>query len=79
MGLLSPSEYRSLSKLNTIRNRCSHNWGLNQFIRRKVRPSKKKRPLLEYEGRNLFIIDVFQDFIAHYGRLYYRLWLKFTP
>ena len=31
IGLLSPTEYRSLSKLNVIRNRCSHNWGLNQL------------------------------------------------
>jgi len=78
IGLLSPTEYRSLSKLNAIRNRCSHNWGLNQFIRRKIRPAKKKRPLLEYEGRNLYKVDVYRDFIAHYGPLYARLWMKFN-
>lgn len=77
-GLIRANVCNELAKLNTIRNKCSHNWQLNKVIRRKVKRNKKKRPLLEYNGKNLYKKQIFYEFLNKYGPIYYKLWLKFS-
>jgi hypothetical protein len=38
LGLIKPSLREQLMELNTIRNKCSHNWLLNVRVRRGKRP-----------------------------------------
>lgn len=66
-----------LLELNTLRNRCSHNWVLRAPLRRGRRPGQKKPPLLRYAGRDLFDVKVIRDFSAEYGRIYFKLFLKY--
>ncbi len=77
-SLIRPQLFNDLDTLNRLRNKAGHNWTLNRVIRKKIKRNKRKRPLLEYKGRNLYQHEVIKEFIAHYGRIYYRLWLKFA-
>jgi hypothetical protein len=45
LNLVTRAEFADLAELNTIRNRCSHTWSLDKITRRKLKPSKPKRPL----------------------------------
>ncbi len=77
LGLIAPKEYDDLSDLNTMRNRCSHKWHLGKIIRRKLKPSKPKRPLLRFRGTNLYRTDDFIEFERYFAKLYVRLWMRF--
>ena len=77
IGAIAPSVFRELEKLNQIRNSCSHNWLLSIKRRRGIKRTKKKRPVLEYEGKNLYERDNLKAFIWKYTRLYLRLYMKF--
>jgi hypothetical protein len=66
-----------LGVLNTLRNRCSHNWVLNVPVRRGKRPTEKKPPLLSYDGRNLHSVETFKDFVDEFGGIYLRFYLKY--
>jgi hypothetical protein len=77
LGLLTPKTKDRLAELNTLRNKCSHNWLLRVPVRRGKRPKQKKPPLLRYKGRDLHNIDALRDFIAEYGPIYYKLFLKY--
>lgn len=44
--------------LNTLRNKCSHNWVLKVPVRYGKRPAQKKPPLLLYEGHDLHNVAV---------------------
>jgi hypothetical protein len=77
LGLLTPKTKDRLAELNTLRNKCSHNWLLRVPVRRGKRPKQKKPPLLRYKGRDLHDIDALRDFIAEYGPIYYKLFLKY--
>ena len=66
-----------LQILNTLRNKCSHNWILKVPVRHGKRPAQKKPPLLLYEGRDLHAVAVVKDFISEYGRVYLKLYLKY--
>jgi hypothetical protein len=76
MKLITPAEFTDLAELNTIRNRCSHSWSLNKIIRRRLKPSKPKRPLLRYKGTNLYKTDAFIDFVGHFTGHYLKLWVR---
>lgn len=78
LGIVTLAQFNDLIELNTVRNRCSHNWQLNRLIRRKLKPTKPKRPLLRWRGRNLYETDAFLDFIGYFTRHYLRLWLRHT-
>lgn len=81
LGLITMRTRVKLAELNTLRNRCSHNWLLNVPVRRKRRPRQKKPPLLAFRGRDLHKVPVLKDFLAEYGMLYVRLFgylLKFA-
>ena len=77
LGLISARAQAKLMELNTIRNKCSHNWLLKVPQRRKRRPGQKKPPLLLYEGRDLHGVQVLKDFIAEFSRFYVLFWLKY--
>jgi hypothetical protein len=34
LGLIKPEDRKQLMELNTMRNKCSHNWVLNRAVRR---------------------------------------------
>ncbi len=77
MGLLNAKTRERLSELNTIRNKCSHNWLLNAPVRRGRRATQKKVPLLLYDGRDLHKAEVLKDFVAEFGTAYVKIFGKF--
>ena len=77
LGLVKTGTKDRLAELNTLRNKCSHNWLLKAPVRRGKRPKQKKPPLLLYGGRDLHNVDVLEEFLAEYGPIYYRLFGKY--
>lgn len=77
LGLINTKTKDRLAVLNTLRNKCSHNWLLKGPVRRGKRPAQKKPPLLLYEGRDLHNVATLKDFAGEYGAIYVKLWLKF--
>jgi len=75
-GIITKRTYDRLKVLNTLRNKCGHNWELNVPVRRGKRPRQLKPPLLPYGGGSLFEVSRLKDFIAEYGQLYFRLFLR---
>ncbi|MGB8782721.1 MAG: hypothetical protein WCD02_06365 [Terriglobales bacterium] len=78
LGLLNSKTKDRLIELNTLRNRCSHNWLLKAPLRRGRAPKKKKPPLLRYDGRDLHNVNVVKDFVAEYGVIYAKLFAKYV-
>ena len=78
LGLFNSKTKDRLLELNTLRNRCSHNWLLKAPLRRGKSPRQKKPPLLRYDGRDLHNVDVVADFASEYGRIYWKLFLKYV-
>ena len=76
LGLLNAKSEGSLITLNTLRNKCSHNWLLKMPQRRGKRPKQKKPPLLLYKGRDLHNVAVLKEFTREYYQIYYKLFLK---
>ena len=74
--VISDDVRRNLLVLNTLRNRCSHNWILKAPIRRGKRPAQKKPPLLQYRGEDLHKPAVLRDFCGEFWRVYLRLFMK---
>lgn len=62
--------------LNTLRNKCSHNWVLKVPVRYGKRPAQKKPPLLLYEGQDLHKVAVLKEFVSEYSGIYLRLFVK---
>ena len=77
LGMLNSKARARLIELNTLRNRCSHNWLLKAPVRRGRRPEHKKPPLLSYRGRDLHRVDVFRQFVGEYSSFYVRFWLRY--
>jgi hypothetical protein len=76
LKLISGKVKDRLIILNTLRNKCSHNWLLNVPLRYGKRPTQKKAPLLLYDGRNLHGVHVFKDFVNEYSLIYLKLYIK---
>jgi len=70
LGLLNETTKKKLMVLNTLRNKCGHNWLLKVHVRRGKRPAQKKLPLLLYENRDLHQVAVLKDFASEYGLIY---------
>ena len=70
LGLISAGAKAKLMELNTVRNKCSHNWLLKVRQQRKRRPGQNKPPLLLYGGRDLHGVQALKDFIAEFGGFY---------
>ena len=77
LALIDTKTKNRLANLNTLRNKCSHNWLLKAPVRRGKRPAQKKPPLLLYEGRDLHNVAALKEFAREYGAIYVKLWLKF--
>jgi hypothetical protein len=77
LRLLTVKTKDRLMALNTLRNKCSHNWLLKATVRRGRGPRQKKPPLLLYEGRDLHNVAALEDFAAEYGPIYYKLFVKY--
>lgn len=70
--LLDKKTKEQLGELNTLRNKCSHNWLLNVPASRKKRRGPAPR-LLTFRGRDVHKVSVLKDVIAEYGNIYYRM------
>jgi hypothetical protein len=77
LKIISPRLQERLMELNTLRNKCSHNWLLKRPVRYGKRPHQLKPPLLLYRQQDLHKVDGIQAFIAEYGTIYYRLFMKY--
>lgn len=73
LGLMTTTTQNKLLILNTLRNKCSHNWLLNVKQRRGKRPDQKKPPLLRYQGRNLHNVAVLEEFAGDYSTIYVKM------
>lgn len=78
LGLISPSARKQLMELNSVRNKCSHNWILNAVIRRGKRPRQVKPPLLLFRGKNLHKVTALKEFIAEFSTVYLKLYGKWV-
>lgn len=77
LRLISTKTKDRLAVLNTLRNKCSHNWLLKGPVRRGKRPAQKKPPLLFYEGRDLHSVVALKDFVSEFTLIYLKLYMKF--
>lgn len=73
VGIINSQLREQLRELNTLRNKCSHNWLLNVAVRHGKKSKGTKPRLLNFRGRDLHKVGVFKDFSAEYGRVYLRL------
>jgi hypothetical protein len=78
LGLISPTGRKQLMELNTMRNKCSHNWILNRAVRRGKRPKQLKPPLLHFRGQDLHKVAVLKEFISEFTVVYLRLYAKWV-
>jgi len=78
LGLITPAGRKQLMELNTMRNKCSHNWVLNRAVRRGKRPAQQKPPLLQFRGKDLHKVPVIKDFISEFTVVYLRLYAKWV-
>jgi hypothetical protein len=78
MGLLTVPQQAPLMELNTMRNKCSHNWQLKAVVRRGKRPSQKKPPLLLFRGNNLHRVAVLDGFMSEFSMVYLLLYSRWV-
>ena len=78
LGLITAAGRKQLMELNTMRNKCSHNWVLNKAVRRGKRPAQLKPPLLQFRGKDLHKVPVIKDFISEFEVVYLRLYAKWV-
>jgi hypothetical protein len=77
LRLITVKTKNKLMVLNTMRNKCSHNWLLKTPVRHGKRPGQKKPPLLLYAGQDLHNVGVLKGFAHEYGGIYVKLFLKY--
>ncbi len=77
LGLMNRRTQEQLMELNTLRNKCSHNWLLKMPVRHGKQPRQKKLPLLLYQGSDLHNLVVLKDFVRKYGGLYAKMFVKY--
>ena len=77
LSLISTQTRDRLAVLNTLRNKCSHNWLLKGPVRRGKRPAQKKPPLLLFEGCDLHSVATLKDFLSEFTVIYLKLYMKF--
>jgi len=76
--VLTKPGYDEIAKLNTIRNKCSHNWALHSFnVKEKIRIQDGPGeivPRIDFNGTNLLTPSVMKDeFLPLYGDIYLEL------
>jgi hypothetical protein len=77
LGFINSKSQERLAELNSLRDKCSHNWLLKAPSRRGKRPKQKKPPLLLFRGRDLHNVVVLKEFAGEYGLLYAKLFAKY--
>ena len=70
LGLINTPTKEKLMALNTLRNKCSHNWLLKTPVRRGKRPKQRKPPLLLYDGHDLHSVTALKDFVGEFGAIH---------
>ena len=78
LGLLTPAGRGKLMELNTMRNKCSHNWVLNRAVRRGKRPQQLKPPLLLWRGKDLHKVPVIEEFVNEFTGVYLRMYARWV-
>jgi hypothetical protein len=76
IGVIDPKMKERMVELNSLRNKCSHNWRLKVLRRRGKKPAQKKPPLLIYRGEDLHKAAVLEKFGQEYTGLHLKLYLK---
>lgn len=76
LSLVTKDQHSKLDKLRALRNKCAHHWILD-VIRKQGRKPRVTKRLLEFEGRNLFDLNVLRDFMWVYSRIYLKLISKY--
>lgn len=66
---ITEKEYRQLEKLNAVRNQCSHTWRLREGDS----IYRQNKPVLRYEGKNLYLTGHFIDFMAFIDAMWKRM------
>jgi hypothetical protein len=61
-----------------MRNKCSHNWLLNQVVRRGKRPKQLKPLLLTWRNQDLHKVAVLRQFYSEFSVVYLRLYGKWV-
>jgi hypothetical protein len=74
--LLNKTQGGKLRELNSMRNKCSHNWLLRVNVRKKKLPKAPKPPLLSFRGKDLHSIPVLKGFCGEFGVLHAMIWVK---
>jgi hypothetical protein len=78
LGLITPAGRKQLIELNTMRNRCGHNWVLSRAVRRGRTPAQLKPPLLNFRGKDLHKVAAIKEFISEFTVVYLRLYAKWV-
>ena len=78
IGIMTATTQEQLTELNTLRNKCSHNWLLRVPVRRGRRPRQQKPPLLQYHGRDLHEVTVLEQFVDEYSPIYLKMFMKYS-
>ena len=79
LHVLTKLGYAELTKLNAIRNKCSHHWMLHSFsIKERMKANDHPGdidPKIDFNGQNLLTPEVMKDeFILLYSDIYLELW-----
>jgi len=76
LRIVTKNQRSKLGVLRTLRNKCAHHWMLN-VIRKRGRKNRPTKRLLEFEGRNLFELNVLEEFMKLYSGIYLKLFAKY--
>ncbi|MFZ0593469.1 MAG: hypothetical protein WAM39_23630 [Bryobacteraceae bacterium] len=77
LGLINATSQKQLMELNTLRNRCSHNWLLKMPVRYGKGPRQRKPPLLLYQGHDLHNVADLDDFVGQYWTIYAKMFYRY--
>ncbi len=78
LRVITPNTRDRLQVLNTLRNKCGHNWLLKVPIRYGKKPAQKKPPLLLYNGRDLHTVPALKEFVGEFGGgIYLKLFRRY--
>lgn len=73
LGIISKQRYEKLEILNSLRNKCGHQWTIEGVARRRRQKGQPKRFVLAYQDRSLFEADNLVEFLDEYRVLYLKL------
>lgn len=80
LGILTKLGHTELARLNTIRNQCSHNWGLHSFkvVKTGKNAPRKRLYKVDFKGKNLLHPRVMkEEFMPLYSGVYLDLFAAY--